>query len=56
MTIVRLRSLDTNSISAQTSVSLSLGGRIGEDRGATTNLAASDWPIYHLQILPVGGP
>src|SRR5210317_172572 len=45
LNIVRLRYLDTieflatNSISAQTSVSVSLGARLGTDRGSSTNLA-----------------
>lgn len=48
LNIIRLRYLDTieflatNSISAQTSVSVSLGGRFGTDRGATTNLVIPD--------------
>ena len=48
LNIVRLRYLDTieflamNSISAQTSVSVSLGGRFGTDRGAATNLVIPD--------------
>ena len=48
LNIVRLRYLDTieflaiNSISAQTSVSVSLGGRLGTDRGISTNLVIPD--------------
>lgn len=60
LNIVRLRYLDTieflatNSISAQTSLSVSLGARLGTDRGTSTNLAIpelaySDRPTFTPQ-------